>query len=148
MKMKVKINDEIFDVEVGNIQCRPIPVEIQGRKFEVWPAEEKILCGPEPHAAPIAPTSPAPQNQSISQASSSAVSTSKQVRAPIPGVIVGISVKEEETVSYGQDLCVLEAMKMKNSIRSCREGVIARIFIASGEQVRQGKILMEFTEEG
>ncbi len=149
MKIKVKIQDEVFDVEVGNIQSRPIPVEIQGKKFEVWPVEENLPCGPEVHTTTTASITHNLQNQPVPQASSSAVAnSSKQVRAPIPGVIVEISVKVGDTVSYGQELCVLEAMKMKNSIRSCREGMIAQIFIAGGEQVQQGKVLMEYSEEG
>jgi biotin carboxyl carrier protein len=51
-------------------------------------------------------------------------------------------------VAYGQQLCVLEAMKMKNSIRAGRAGVIDRVLVAVGEQVSQNQALMTFRAEG
>ena len=50
-------------------------------------------------------------------------------------------------MKYGQELCTLEAMKMKNSIRAGYDGIIAKIHVSSGEQVQQGKVLMEFREK-
>jgi propionyl-CoA carboxylase alpha chain len=68
------------------------------------------------------------------------------IRAPIPGVILSIAVREGTEVAIGQDLCILEAMKMKNSIRSPRKGVIAKVHALVGQSVQHHEILMEFTE--
>lgn len=67
--------------------------------------------------------------------------------APIPGVIVEIAANVGDLVTYGQELCVLEAMKMKNSIRANRNGSIKKIFISTGDHVRQSQDLMEFETE-
>ena len=72
---------------------------------------------------------------------------SGKVLAPIPGVITEIKVKEGDSVAFGQELCVLEAMKMKNSIKAGHDGTIARIHITVGEQVQQGKVLLVFQEK-
>jgi len=49
------------------------------------------------------------------------------VLAPIPGVILTILVKEGDDVAYGQDLCIIEAMKMRNAIKAARTGRIAAV---------------------
>jgi biotin carboxyl carrier protein len=70
----------------------------------------------------------------------------KLVRAPIPGVIVSIVVNVGEAVNVGQELCVLEAMKMKNSIRATRAGQIATIHVNIGQQVKHNEPLVEYVE--
>jgi biotin carboxyl carrier protein len=68
------------------------------------------------------------------------------VRAPIPGVIVSLAIEPGTTVSTGQELCVLEAMKMKNSIRAARAGQIAAIHVTPGQAVKHRDVLMEFKD--
>ncbi len=70
----------------------------------------------------------------------------KAVLAPIPGVIIAVSVKVGDSVSFGQELCILEAMKMKNVIRATRSGKIGAIHVAIGDQVKHSQMLMEFTD--
>jgi biotin carboxyl carrier protein len=68
------------------------------------------------------------------------------VPAPIPGVIIEIKVTVGQSVNRGDLLCILEAMKMKNSIRAGRSGMIGIIPVTVGDQVRHGQTLVEFTE--
>ena len=70
------------------------------------------------------------------------------VKAPIPGVIIDVKVSAGDTVEYGQELCVLEAMKMKNSIRSGKAGIISKVTISVGDQVSQNQTLMEYPRRG
>jgi biotin carboxyl carrier protein len=65
-----------------------------------------------------------------------------EVRAIIPGRIVALSVGAGDAVTAGQQLLVLEAMKMQNELRAPREGTIERIPIAVGENVEVGDLLM------
>lgn len=71
---------------------------------------------------------------------------SNTVVAPIPGLIFLIKVQEGETVIPGQELCVLEAMKMKNVIRAPRAGQIASVKVSNGQQVAEGDVLVEFSK--
>ena len=66
--------------------------------------------------------------------------------APIPGTIVAVLVKAGESVKTGQELCTLEAMKMKNAIRANRDGTVANVLVANGDSVKYGQPLVEFTE--
>jgi biotin carboxyl carrier protein len=68
------------------------------------------------------------------------------IPAPIPGVIVEISAAVGQSVNRGDELCVLEAMKMKNSIKAGRNGTIGKINVSVGDQVRHGQVLMEYTD--
>jgi biotin carboxyl carrier protein len=65
-----------------------------------------------------------------------------EVHAIIPGRIVALSVAKGDAVTAGQQLLVLEAMKMQNELRAPREGTIERIPIAVGENVEVGDLLM------
>ena len=146
MKLRVQIDSQTYEVEVGDLNTRPILATIDGETFEVWPEEQAAGVAPTaqtavrptpavstPAAAPSAPAAPAGDG-------------SKAILAPIPGVIISINVKEGDSVTVGQEVCVLEAMKMKNSIRANRAGKIAAVRVSTGDQVRKGQALLEFSD--
>ena len=60
----------------------------------------------------------------------------------MPGDIVQISVKIGDSVSIGQEVCVLEAMKMKNVLRASTPGVVKSIEVSSGQSVKYGDVLV------
>ena len=62
----------------------------------------------------------------------------------MPGNILDIAVKPGDKVAARQQLCSLEAMKMKNAIRSPGEGVIASVEVAEGQSVAHGDVLFTF----
>ena len=68
-----------------------------------------------------------------------------EIHAIIPGRIVALSVTRGDPVAAGQQLLVLEAMKMQNELRAPREGSIERIAVAVGENVEVGDLLMVIT---
>lgn len=65
-----------------------------------------------------------------------------QLKAPMPGLVVAVPVAEGETVSRGQNLVILESMKMQNELRSPREGVVQRIRVEPGQRVEQNQVLV------
>ncbi len=69
-----------------------------------------------------------------------------EVRASMDGAIVEVRVSEGDTVSPGQTLAVLEAMKMEHPLRATGAGVIARIHIQPGDQVGRGQRLIEIRQ--
>jgi biotin carboxyl carrier protein len=146
MKLHVKIQDKLYEVRVGDIMSRPIQVMVEGETFEIWPQEVMTsgenLMMPQPISAPQVSE---PVN--LPKDSFEHKNLSDSVKAPIPGVIVEINVKEGDSVSYGQELCVLEAMKMKNLIRASKAGIISKIHIQTGDQVSQNQLLMDYQKE-
>ena len=69
--------------------------------------------------------------------------TSKLLQAPMPGLLVSIAVKEGDEVKVGQEIAVLEAMKMENALRAERNGVVAKVHFEAGASVEVDQIIME-----
>jgi len=67
------------------------------------------------------------------------------VNAPMPGLIVAVTVEEGHEVTRGQTVVILESMKMQNELKAPRDGVVQRISVKSGETVEQNKILITLT---
>lgn len=141
MKMRVSINDQSFEVEIGDLTSRPILATIEGEQFEVWPEETNTI----PAEIPVKPASPAPRSGPVVQPAVS-VNLSHSVTAPIPGTIVAVLVKEGQVVTYGQELVTLEAMKMKNAIKATRAGKIGVIHVQVGDQVRHSQALVDYAD--
>jgi biotin carboxyl carrier protein len=129
MKYRIRIGQREAEVEIRDLHARPIVAVVDGETVEVWPETEAATVAPSP-AQPMA---------TVSQ-------KAKSVRAPIPGVIVSVAVQPNDEVSVGQELCVLEAMKMKNPIRAVRAGKIARVYVVVGQAVKQQDPLMDYAE--
>lgn len=66
------------------------------------------------------------------------------IKAPMPGLILDISVAVGDTIEENHPLLILEAMKMENSILSPRAGVIKSIAVTKGAAVEKGQLLIEF----
>ncbi len=156
MKITVKVANQTYEVEVGDIHDRPVMAVVDGEAFEVWP-EEVIISHPSTHshavplraaARPVPQSSPAPHASSAPQAAAPTTSgdTAKAVRAPIPGVIISVAVKPGDVIKHGQELCVLEAMKMKNVLRATRAGTIGVVHTAAQQHVKHHDVLMEYTD--
>ena len=68
-----------------------------------------------------------------------------EVLAFIPGTIQKIFVREGQRVEPGDDLLVLEAMKMRNQLKSAISGVIKQIYVKEGEQVPKHHLLIAYS---
>jgi len=140
MKITVRIDDQPFTVEIDDIHARPVIAVVEGERFEVWPevaGESPVELTSPALTAPVeAPPSAGPVN----------MEDGRSVYAPIPGVIDRVSVKPGSLVKRGQELCVLEAMKMKNAIRAPRDGQIDTVQISVGQHVRHHEVLMTYAE--
>lgn len=147
MKINVKIANQSFEVEIGDLQSRPILAVVDGQTYEVWPEEAAApapaaAAAPAP-SAPAAKPAPAPTPRAAAPVMEPA-NASNALLSPLPGTVVAISVREGDEVKVGQELLTLEAMKMKNAIRSSRDGKIAAIRVNVGDQVRHNQVLLEY----
>lgn len=66
------------------------------------------------------------------------------LKAPMPGLVLDILVEEGSTVSKGDSLLVLEAMKMENNIKSPADGIVKSVNIKKGEPVEKNQVLISF----
>jgi biotin carboxyl carrier protein len=68
------------------------------------------------------------------------------LRAPMPGLIVRVLVGPGDSVSAGQGIVVMEAMKMENELRAPAGGTVSMVHAAPGKPVEKGALLVEFSE--
>lgn len=65
------------------------------------------------------------------------------VKAPMPGKVIKVNVKEKEMVRKNQTLAIVEAMKMENEIKSSIDGSVKKIYVSEGDLVDSDKALIE-----
>lgn len=150
MKITVKVNGRSFVVEIGDLTAKPVVALVDGERFEVWPEDIERLEIVSPaveQALAERAVSPLRARGTKGVETSGAVEAGSPVivKAPLPGVIESVAVEPGTQVNPGDELCVIEAMKMKNTIRASRAGTIKAIKVAVGQHVQHSDALMEFS---
>ena len=138
---KYKINGNLYNVVIGDIEDNIAHVEVNGTHNTVeMEKKPKAAPAPKPVARPVAKPAAAPAPASA-PASKPAAGKSG-VKSPLPGVILDIKVKEGDEVKKGQTIIILEAMKMENSINADKDGKVTAINVSKGESVLEGTDLV------
>ena len=129
-RYKVTVNGTAYDVlveDMGAAQASYAPVA-QPSAPAVAPAAP-VAAAPQPAPVPAAAPAPAPAGASV-------------VEAPMPGKILKISVSVGASVSSGDVLLILEAMKMENEISAPAGGTVREIRAREGDSVNTGDVLV------
>ena len=125
------INGKDYEVTVESIENNIATITVEGETYTVkMPEAEKPAHRPvvtKPAAAPAPETA-----------------KKYSVKAPLPGVIVDVTVKVGDEIKRGDTVVVLDAMKMENNITSDRSGKIAQVCVTPGESVMEGTELVVF----
>jgi len=151
MKLRVQINNETYLFEVGDLTKRPILAVVDGETFEIYPEELETISVAAPalvetrSSAPAERPAPKPAPVPLhTPPAASPQAGSGTLTAPIPGVILSVAVKVGDVVNLNQEICVLEAMKMKNTIRTTRAGTISAVHVSNGDTVSHGQPLVDY----
>jgi acetyl/propionyl-CoA carboxylase alpha subunit len=122
----VKLGSKVYQAIVEKREGRGrYTIWINGYRFDVEAMDERTRAIRELSAANAAPTGPAP------------------IKAPMPGLIVRVSVKPGDNVIAGQGVVVMEAMKMENELRATAAGRVKSVKILAGAAVEKGQMLVE-----
>lgn len=138
--LRIKVGDNWYTVQIGDLTQSPVQVTVEGETFEV---EVEGL------SPPPAPTRRGRSRQTqieapTAQSQSSAANYSDDIlRSPMPGRVISILVRPGDSVSAGDEVCVVEAMKMEQSIRAHRDGVVKTIFVQPMDPVKADDPLIE-----
>ncbi|MFP4394091.1 MAG: biotin/lipoyl-containing protein [Anaerolineales bacterium] len=139
---RVTVAGKEYTVEVPNSRERPVRAIVDGEEIEVHVASQPGATAPKVTAPPksvdAAPSAPS----QLAPSAPAAPAAGGDIRSPLPGVVVSISVSQGDQVEPGQELCVLEAMKMNNPIRATQTGVVKEIYIRIGQKVQHGDPLL------
>jgi glutaconyl-CoA/methylmalonyl-CoA decarboxylase subunit gamma len=138
MKLKITVHGVAYEVDVEVLDAKRDEFGPTGALPQVSngasPAPVHVPAAP---AAGPAPAAPAP-------AAARPAMGSNGVTSPIAGTVVEIKCKPGDTVTQGQELLVIEAMKMNTSIASPEAGTIKSVPVAAGDSVRENQQLVEF----
>lgn len=146
MKYTVTVAGKTYQVEIENLNARPILAKVDDELFEVFPEENEAASIPNPPGSGEKPSAEkSPLKAEAGPASSLSGNT---LFAPLPGNVTEIFVKPGDQVETGQVILVIEAMKMKNSIRSTRNGKVAEVLVSAGQTVAHKQALINFAEAG
>ena len=67
-----------------------------------------------------------------------------EIKAPMPGLVLKVLVEENTEVKKGDNLLILEAMKMENILKSTTDGIVKKILIVQGDKVEKNQVLVQF----
>jgi pyruvate carboxylase subunit B len=136
----MKMENEIFAPVSGTVK------EIKVKQGDQLNADEVLLViGGETVAAPVAAPTPAPAQPAAAPAPQAAPAPSSgagtEVKAPMPGLVLRIDVKEGDQVDQNGLILVMEAMKMENEIFAPVAGTISKIMVKQGDQLMADDVL-------
>ena len=137
---KYKINGNLYNVVIGDIEDNIAHVEVNGTHYTVEMEKKAKAEAAKPVVRPAAKPAPAPASTPAPAAKPAAGKSG--VKSPLPGVILDIKCNVGDEVKKGQTLIILEAMKMENSINADKDGKITAINVSKGESVLEGTDLV------
>ena len=125
----VSIGDDVHRVVVRRHEGRgQYRLWLDGFTYEVEALDERTRTIRDLTAASAGPAGPAP------------------LVAPMPGLIVRVSVSPGDEVAAGQGIVAMEAMKMENELRVTGAGVVSAVHVTPGRAVEKGMVLVELRE--
>lgn len=128
--------------EIEDVFSSPVKVQVEGETFYV-DVEGVRRSNPAHHDSTLStPTVPLPEL--AQRAGAGTPISDKIIRSPMPGKVVAVTVKPGDTISRGQEVCVVEAMKMEQSIRASHEGLIKAVHVQPMQQVGTDDPIIEF----
>jgi methylmalonyl-CoA carboxyltransferase small subunit len=127
MKLKITIDSKNYevDVEVAEPEAAGAPPRFHQ---SVESSAARVIAV----AAPPVDTTP--------------VNEGKVCRSPVSGIVASVSAKEGQSLSVGDELLVLEAMKMETQVTASVSGRVASVKVKAGDSVQAGQVLVEFEQ--
>lgn len=116
-------------------------ITVNGTPYNVTVEEGTGTAAPVA-AAPVAVASAAPAPVKAAAPAPAGNAGGVKVEAPMPGNILDVKTSVGATVTNGQVLCILEAMKMENDIVAPQDGTVASINVSKGDSVEAGQVII------
>ncbi len=138
-KLNFNINGKHYEATITEVEHNVAEVELNGKKYTIDVERSEAVAIPTiatPKPAAAAPVAAAP-------VAPKATAGANAIVAPLPGSVVSVSVKAGDAVKAGQQLAVIEAMKMENEILAPADGTVKAVHCSAGQAVQQGDALIE-----
>ncbi|MDR0687764.1 MAG: biotin/lipoyl-binding protein [Prevotellaceae bacterium] len=138
---KLKINGNDYKVVVKEVDGNTAEVEVNGTHYHVEIERPAAQVSKTPKLVQVAAI-PSSDSHHQAIAKTSAPGAAGIIKAPLPGVVLDVYVKEGDTVTVGQKLLLLEAMKMENNIEAERAGKVTAVKVKKGDSILEGAVLV------
>ena len=137
-RYKFTISGNDYDVHIKDIEDNVAEVDVNGTLYEVT-LHNEIKTPKTPRLV----RKPVEKQPGEGQIKKTASTGKHPVNAPLPGTILKINVSVGDTVTEGQNIMIMEAMKMENQIQTTRAGEVVAIKVNVGDSVQQYDVLIE-----
>ena len=153
------IGNREFVIDVQEVDADQFEVTVGNESYAVTLTGEQSVGGtivPAPQASAPRAAPAASATSAAPKAAAPAAAVSRKpasgggkgaLKAPMPGVVLEVSVKAGDTVTRGQQVAILDAMKMHNVIGAPRAGTIAEVCVDAGQTVGHGDVIVTFKED-
>ena len=128
------LGEPLFEAEINGQQVT-VQVERSGSGYRLF------YRGAEVNALVLSPKAAELNKLMLEKAP---VDLSRFLLSPMPGLLVKLAVKEGDQVKAGEELAVVEAMKMENSLRAINDGIVAKISAEAGDSLMVDQAILEF----
>jgi biotin carboxyl carrier protein len=119
------VNNQSFDVEIVK-NAEGYWVNFNGRRYECLLEDEKI------------------QRIKDIAGLKKEILHDRELKSPMPGLVVAIEVKEGEMVKVGQGVAIVEAMKMENELKAKFDGKVKKVRVKPGQAVEKDEVMVVF----
>ncbi len=150
-KYVLEIGNKEYTSEVKEITAEYAKIDVNGTQYHVKLKELGRFERPvsviqsvrrvEPTVAPAAPK-PAPSVAAAAASAGIPGDGTESVKAPLPGLILDVKVKEGDAVKAGQDLLIMEAMKMENVVQAPHDGTVTKVYVKKSDSISEGDVLV------
>lgn len=118
-------NNRSVNAKLLNEEGKKITIEVEGESFEIKIKDALDMLV---------------EQMGYSSSSGKQI---KEIKAPMPGLVLDIVVTEMQSVKEGDKILILEAMKMENSIMIHMDAIIKKVAVKPGQAVEKGQLLIE-----
>jgi biotin carboxyl carrier protein len=139
---RATVGEKTVEVEVLQVKDGKLDLLIDGRHVTAYVSSDKAKRWVTIDGQTVMLT----KSASGAQRKATGHEHASGLAAPMPGQVRAVNVAEGETVSKGQTLLVLEAMKMEIRIQAPRDGKVAKLFVKQGQTVEREQMLIEIEE--
>ena len=143
---RVIVDGVEYAVDFESVSGQPVySLLIDGRSYEayIYETEEgwQVLLRGDLHIVRVEDE----REKRLRAAAGGAVASASgefHLKAPMPGLIVAVPVSEGQAVKKGDNLIILESMKMQNELKCPRAGIVTRVKVKAGDSVEQNQVLV------
>ncbi len=142
---RLTVDGKPYEIEILNDpRADEVTLTVDGKEFSVIAENldvetDAAEAAPVVAAVPVAVRAPKAAAPAVAPVEAGA----NTVKAPLPGVINSVKVREGQTVKQNDPLVVIEAMKAMNVIRAQRNGTVTKIYVSNGSRVAHGAALLD-----